>query len=238
MDNIRELLVVQVRLFRVDAIRLDAFASPSTREGLTQKFGFRASSGGYSPLPIQGVQQAVVFQDGEFESQGSRIGIRSIEIEPRRILTRISGESSAANEFFDQFLEVVKSTASVDLSSAIYTAEETTCIANLNLDFGNLLNPKISDFLTKRLSEAASVFGTVANANPSRIVARLTFDVQDGSLRDHGITVNPKEFIIEPRQNTPSDDRIFLTKSPLPSEIHFALLEELEELLSGTGIPV
>ena len=77
----------------------------------------------------------------------------------------------------------------------------------------------------------ASQSNIKAKAYPLRFESKIRFQVNDPSITDHGLTLNPKDFVIEPRTNTPLADRIYSTQSPFDSETHFQLLEEFEALM-------
>lgn len=66
----------------------------------------------------------------------------------------------------------------------------------------------------------------------NKFAAKIVFDLQDQGIREHGITLNSKEFVVEPKVNTPVEDRVFFTKSPFTSDVHFELIEEFESLFT------
>jgi hypothetical protein len=232
VQDIKELVVVQIRIYPVDTIRMEAFTSPTGRQSLVEAFGLRDTGVGLE-ISNAGVRlgPSLNFQDGEFNDGGTQVGIRSVEIQPRRILTRVSAPSSTSDNFFEAFKQIVEPISEHNLERFAYKAEETSCVVLLDVDFTQIFRPKVSRFIHSRLAKVASVPKIPARSNANRLAVRLVFDVQDQDIQDHGITLNAKEFSIEPREGTPLESRIFLTKSPFPSDVHFELLEEFESLV-------
>ena len=234
MKDIRELQVVQVRLFAAGAIQPVQIAAPTVRAALEETFKFQAS--GLNSLAtgvsFTGSVPVVALQEGEFlDKEGQRVVIASLEIGARRILTRIAGDSAQADAFFNQFSGVVEElvpSMQGSLLDVIYRAEETSCVVALDIDFAKVFRPKVASFINKHLAAATSEAGIKASTKVVRFATRIEYDVSDRRIKEHGITLNPKEFVVEPRAATPHSSHVYLTKSPLPSDEHLRLVEEFE----------
>ena len=231
MKDIRDLLAVQVRLFPVDTIPMDEFSTPSIRQAIEEAFGFRKDGPSIARIRPVGIPQVVTFEDGEFLDEGVRVVVRTVEINRRRIMTRISGTSDASDKFYEEFRELVDSITGRSLSGIVYQAEETSCAAQLDIDLAQVWNRKLSRFMRRRLAEMASNPSIPAKSFVDRISARIEFDVRDENVRGHGITVSPKNFVIEPRASAPIESRIFSTSSPFRSDLHLQSLREFESYL-------
>jgi hypothetical protein len=237
MKDIHDLLVVQVRLFPVDTIPIDVLASPSGRQALRSEFGFQEAS---LDLPVvigSTGESFFALQNGEFQDSAERIVVRSLDIHPRRMVCRVAGTSKQADKFFSRLTDVIREVrpdSTVAPSSVIYKAEDTSCVATLNIDFAQIFRRSVSSFVHRRLAKVATEPKIQASAYPFKFAARITYDVRDPNVKGHGIIVSPKEFVIEPRMNTPLEDRIFFTKSPFPSDKHFQLVEEFEGLFASS----
>lgn len=237
MRDVRDLLLVQIRIYPVDSIPLHILSAPSAIEEMVSSFRFEKQDLGL-PLPriaVAGTLQNVAFLNGEFiADDDSTVVIQSVEFESRRILIRIFGTSAQADSFYLSLKDllinrIVK--GEKELPEFIIKAEETTCLVNLDFEFSQIYQQGVKRFLTDNLSNAASEPKLSATTQPIRFAVRISYDVMDRNIKDHGITVNPKEFVIEPRSNTPISDRIYLTKSPFSTDRHLQLLEEFESLL-------
>ena len=238
MRDVRELLVVQIRLFPADQIPLDLLAAPSAQQALVESFSFQESGVGLPWMGIQipGTAPSITLPQGEFtDEKGSKVSIRSLEIQPRRIVTRVAGTSEQADAFFRRFREVISELAperAPDLTDVVYKAEETSCVVTLGFELSQIFRRNVSTFVRRRLARAASAPTIRANVEPTKFTARIAYEVNEPSLKEHGITLNPKEFVIEPRAGTPTKSRIFFTKSPFPSSVHLELIQEFEDLFS------
>ena len=235
MKDVRELQVVQIRLYPVGAIQLEQLGAPTVMAALEETFKFR-TSGLDSLFPGAGMAGPVAMipmQGGEFtDKEGQRVVIRSLEIGPRRTVTRVAGDSAQADDFFDQFVRLVAElvpSMQDSLATVIYKGEETTCVVTLeNLDFARLFRPKVASFFKRRLASAASEPEIKASTGPVRFTTQIQYDVRDERIKENGITLNPKDFVIEPRAGTPLSSRVYFTKSPLPSDEHLQVVEEFE----------
>ena len=246
MKNIRELSVLQIRLFPVDTIPsiqplYSILAETIGRTFQFQGYGNSEVIPGFGGLPmppiLPGQPLSLDFQGGRFQIDDRGIlFINSLSIEGRRIILQVSGTSEQADSLFESIKAIMISiwpTSELGLSEIVYKAEETTCIADLDLDFSSLFRAKLLSFLEGRLADVISNQRVDANVQTSGLKVKVAYQVKDPSISGHGITLNNKDVIIEPRVNTPYDAGIFFTKSPLPTNQHFMFLEEFEALFKG-----
>ena len=231
--NVQKLSVVQIRLYPQDTLPTSLIASPRGHQAIQDEFQFQESG---IPLILEGmpmVQSVIPFRDGEFEDDdGQRVTVTGLEIQGRRIVTRVDGTSTQADNFFRKFIRALISVddAAEALSNVIYQAEETSCLVRLDLDIAQAFRPKVARFIRQNLAQAASEPMIRADARPAAFAVSITYDVRDPIITDHGLTLNPKQFTVEPRVNTPRSESIYVTKSPYRTDIHLSLLDEFEGL--------
>lgn len=246
MKSIRELTVVQVRLFPVDTIPqiLPLYSILAEAVGKTFRFqGFEGTEGmpglGGLPLPpiLPGQSPSLNFQGGRFPvDDSSFIFINSLSIEGRKIILNVAGTSEQANKVFEGVKAIIIAVwpaSEVGFSEVVYEVDETTCIVDLDLDFSSLFRTELLSFLGGRLTDVISDQRVGANVQASGLKVKISYQIEDPSISGHGITLNNKDFTIEPRISTPSDARIYYTKSPLPTHKHLAVLEEFEALFKA-----
>jgi hypothetical protein len=91
----------------------------------------------------------------------------------------------------------------------------------------NLLNP-VLERMSERITDAVSEF------QKTRIEYQTT---TFGIHHDHTTRKAPMAgFIIQPRAETPLEDHKYFSEAPLPTDLHWELLEELESSLLGKGV--
>ncbi len=235
MKKIQDLTVSQIYLFQVGAIPLGAVVAGRGIETVRQKFAFQNPSSlpwapELTPAP------ALRFANGELLVEKTRVVVPSVAIEPRRILLTVSGTSEQADQVFRVLVQTLSELApdhAEALSNVVYKAEETACIACLDLDFGQVFGRKVRDFLTRRVADTASKPGIRACVEPSRFAATITFELTDEKIKEQGITLNPKEFTVEAMKGLPIKDKLFVTKSPFGSSVHLELIKQLEGLFQS-----
>ena len=246
MKKIRELSVAQVRLFPVDTIPQILPLYSILAEAIGKTFRFQGYEEG-EPMPglaglpfppfIPGQSPSLNFQGGRFPVDDSRfIFINSLSIEGRRVILNVSGTSEQANEVYESVKSVIIAVwpaSEIGFSEVVYEVDETTCIVDLDLDFTSLFRTELLSFLEGSLTDVMSDQRVGANVQVSGLKVKVSYQIEDSNISGHGITLNNKEFTIEPRISTPSDARIYYTKSPLPTHKHLAVLEELEALFKA-----
>jgi len=237
MKNVRELAVVHIWLFPVDAIPLNDISSPSGIDAIEEAFKFEQSGIG-SPLPglggVPSLLPGLSWIRGEYNGEKDRrVVINSLDIQRRRIVLRISGTSDQADSVYEHLKSVISRInreIGESLNQVVYKAEESSCIVTLDFDFKQIFEPSVSSFLETKVREAASTSIVSAKVQPVRFVSTITYEVGDATVVEHGIRINPKEFIIEPRADTPLSEHRYLTKSPFRSDIHLEIVQDFEAL--------
>lgn len=239
MRKIQELSVAQIRLYRVGAIPWEILRSNRGRETISTGFSFEIPFGGVpdpagvAQLPLFPDPLALTFINGEYEVGGERVYIRSLSIEPRRILLNVIGTSKQADAIYEVLVGALGKAAPTSEKKApevLYKAEETTCICELDFSFEQIFQPRVLRFLRENVTKQASNSTIEAKVEPDRFGAKIYFDLADSAIKNHGITLNPKDFIIQPRPGIPQSEHVYYTKSPLPSDSHLKLINQFETL--------
>ncbi len=250
MKNVRDMLVIQVRLFPVDTMPPIEILEPMVSEKIGNAYGFQGYGDGgpllrLPPLPqvsgSPGPPNTLDFQSGTFSSEDAEtLFVNSLLIERRRIVLQVAGTSEQADCFFESLRSLISEAypqCAPGLSKVLYKAEETACTVDLDFQFTQLFHPATLTFIETGVAGAASGTRVRASAVPSGFRSRVSYDVTDQYMRDHGISFNSQDFIIEPRHHTPLQDKIFFTRSPLSSQKHLGLLREFESLVSAQETP-
>ena len=246
MKDVRELSVVQIRLFPVDTLPDIQPMYSILAEIVGSAFQFQGYGEGEQlsgmvglPMPPNNRNQpnALEFSGGKFVDEDNRITfINSLSIEGRRIILQVAGTTEQADQIFEELkglIIAVWQPSEIGLSEIIHKAEETMCVVSLDLDFSALFREELILFLNGELLEGISDQRVEASAKPVGFRTKISYEVKDRSIIEHGISLLPKDVIIEPRRDSPPDSRIFYTQSPLPTKKHFQMLENFESLFRG-----
>ena len=162
------------------------------------------------------------FKKGEFQAREEVF----VDVELTMFNDGLVANSSSSTEDTDKFLENVIASAVMEYNLTfdpsmvrrkLYMSE-----LNVRLDqpLANL-NPRLSQFARK-----ISSMNTSAGGNPFE-VGGLSFWTDS----TYTVTKTPP-FMIERKLNAPFNENRFLTKAPLQTEQHIAVLRELEEMLT------
>lgn len=236
MKNISDLQVTQVRIFAVDVIPLRMLITATALAKIKQLFKFA----NVEPEIVQGGSSAeqdlstiLSFSFGEYSDGASRIAIRNLSIESRRIVIRILGTSAQADSIFNNLRKTIGELGQNNQfleSEPIVTVDETNCVVSLNFDFSECFSKPIMNFLHHNLNVSTSSKSADASTRPFRLAAEIRYQIKDQSIIDNAVTLNPKSFIIEARPGTPASQRRFFTSSPTDSDTHLQLIENFESL--------
>ena len=228
MKDIADLCVTQIRIYPSDCLPFDYLALEANANVIKGAFEF---------AKVRTDSVPAVFEDGSFQYQGQPTLVTSLVVQPRKTTLKVLGNSSAAEAVHERFMELFRGlnpAAAQGRCQPLVTTQETTCVVTLDVDFENLISPR----LTRFLQGYARGNLRSKSAIPTSIgLRRLSFEVRyepaDRSLLDHDVTLSKKLITVEPRAGTPLRERRFFTTSPTDSETHLALLRKLEEELSG-----
>jgi hypothetical protein len=221
MRGITNLSVTQFRIFPSDAVPFSLLRSAYGTARLKNFMGFRTSH--YDPESGD-----LVFEDGAFKSNESSplLVVPTASFNGRRIVLTVMGTSSyahlayAALQDFFSLIEIL-------LPNPIFFTEETICVAKLDFDWHALVSPDLYSLVT-----------TFAQDMPFRSqisMGSISFTLEsipNQDLKDAGVILNDKKFVIEPRHGVPLSERGFFTASPSSSGDHIALLRDLEARLA------
>lgn len=228
MKEISELKVKQIRIFGVDRIPFGALRTAVGQKALNELFSW--SEIGTNPVTGELVYSAGVFK----QKEGLPIVVDRIQISDRRIVLDVACETEQATIIYSTLSEAL---ARFDVGqrwtngTPIVLVHETSCIVTLDFDWNCLLSNPLLQF-TRVLTDKLSSDAASARVVGIRCGIMFSYAVEDHAVREHGITLSNKAFIVEPRANTPLAERRFHTSSPVDSTTHMALIRDLETLMA------
>lgn len=230
MNDIVDLTVAQIRIYPLDCLPFADLRVPTNNTRIKDSFKFGAVQS--DPFGNQ-----VIFSNGLFQYRNKSFSILSLAVQARVIVIQCRAHSVVADAFYSALTKVLNSISERSAASKfdpLVKAEETTCIATLDMDFSDLIAPAFWRFIQ---SDAKQRLAT-AYAKPKSISFKnLSFEIKyesDPRLEEYDVAISDKLLTIEPRHGMPQSKRRFFTSSPTDSETHIAVLQALEAEIAGT----
>lgn len=225
MKNIVDITVVQTRLFPPDVVPFSELRVPSNAAVVREAFKF-------GTLQIDPFGLQIIFANGIFQQRGKSANVLSLVIEQRKITIQIRARSATADAFYAAVAKVLKTMSGLPAATKIeptLKAEDTTCVASLDIDFGDLIAEPLWRLIQKDVKEKLRTdYGT-----PNAITFKnLSFEIKyetEPQLSEQDVSLSNKLLTIEPRLGAPLSERRFFTASPTDSETHLAILEAIEK---------
>jgi len=217
-----------ITLFEFDHLPFAKFLHQSNISTFKDIFRFNE----FQILQTQTDHPLVAFRHGTFDTDSGEIIILRDDIESRKIVLEIEGESTNADELLDRFIEIfreISENSDDDFMKPIVLTRDSVIIAKMSFHAKSLLHPDLLDFVTNQVSAKSKLKQGDPVPNLHTISFRIDYNPTDDSLLDYRISLTRKEFSIGPRDGTPLDQQIFVSKAPVSTSDHIELLEELEK---------
>jgi len=229
MKDIVDLTVAQIRVFAVDVIPFRALRTQEVLGRFKQQLGF-------AQVMLDPVAPAIGFQGGKIEVDGQGFVIEGLAIEPRRMQLQVLGPSRVADACYAAVREVIAGCDREGSTKAdpIVTSQETSCSVTLAFHVERLFAKQVLSFAREDLLPRAALPGSKAIVRSLKLEVGIGYSVQDQRIKDHDISLSPKQLVIEPRVGTRLEEQRYFTSSPLDSEAHLTVLEMLETRLKQT----
>lgn len=229
MKNIANMYVMQTRLFPPDVIPFRLIIAPAGAALLYEAFNFRDAT-------VNQETSEYIFQDGTLGRVGNAdaVPITWLSFRERRMIVQVFGDSRAAHAAYTVVSEKLAELApDFQNHSPLLLSEETSCVAQLDFDWTELLNPSLVDLVTQHTKGLTTEKAEKAIRGVSvRFSVGVTVSER---LRDYGITFPDQTIAIEPRAEVPLSERSYFTWSPCDSDTHLKLVSELEARLMKKG---
>ena len=229
MKDVRNLCVTQVRIFQEDVIPYQVFSIANKLKQLKDYYQF---SGEEVPFPLHEPQtpKLILFKAGESKLEKETLIINLLAFEGRKITLEIGGKSEGADKVFLDLANFINQLAGLDLlneGKCLVKTEETKCNVTLDIDFWDVFDEKMKEFIKNDLYLACE--RPTLSISPKTLSFEIIFE-QDPELQKHNVSFAPKHLTVEPRANVPLENRVFYTHSPFDSETHLRLVKSFEDI--------
>jgi hypothetical protein len=226
--------VKQFRIFRPDTLPFPLLRTGSGVEALKTMLRFREAI-------IDPASSDIAFNGGDVQDGTRFIVVNSLQVNPQRMILDVAADSASANLAFQAvaavFAQLGRAFGGVEAQEPLVFTEETTCVARLAFQWTELLSDKFADFVSANVLPQASTPNGDASVSGLQLRLLIKYDAKNAALHDYNVFLGNKALVVEPRENLPLSERIYFTSSPLSSDEHLRLLEELEGSLAGDRLP-
>ena len=228
MKEIKDIAVVQIRIFPEDSIPYQLLGLPGKLKELKDKFKFAADD---IPFPLYQLDtpKVILLRGGELIIENKTVLITLLAFDGRKITLEVAGRSNEADRVFLELANFITSMVERELLSeqrVLTKTEETECTLKLNVDYWEIFSDKMKGFIRNELYQMFE--RPIVSLAPKKLSFEVIYE-QDPSLQRHNISYSPKNFVVEPRANVPLEDKTFYTHSPFDSETHLKLVESFEK---------
>ncbi len=229
MNEIKLLQTSIIMIFPTDDLHLSSIKRSESLSFLKERFKLELLKVPENiPIPLNNL----IFRDGEFSLKNKVFLIPELVFEDRRMILKIQSDSSIADTFFNELRKTLKE---IDIRddkgeyTPLLTTYETICVCSLDFDFNKLFSNSFQDYYLKDINDNLPKYGAKHSIIPASIKLRIDyFDLPD-KLRKDKITLTDKYIVIELRERTNPEDKIFYTTSPTNTATHFELLKNIEK---------
>lgn len=232
MKNVNQLQITVISIFPVDQISIPSLLRRESLNHLNHLFRLQYVQ---QADPFFLNQNQIMFRNGEFVHEDTVYLINEVVIDNRKIVIKMNAPSIIGDIFFDL---LKKELISLDVRrrkiefTPLITTYETTCVCTLDFDLYRYLGGHDFNEFIDNIEQQIPKHGSTISIIPSSLRFKIDYSNIPEEIRKNRITLAEKNIIIEYREKTNPEDRIYLTSSPTRSETHFELLEVFENYIN------
>jgi hypothetical protein len=227
--ELQELKSTQIHVFRQDELPYSHLNTKVFISSLIDSFGFQSH---VALVAQNGVGPGYDFFAGVMKTPSKIIPVEQFRFEPLRLSLVVVGDSADAELVFEAIVTAIQGVDPRFKPVTLTVVEQTSCVANLDLDFRSLLDPRLIQFLEKTTKEVARSKGN-DNVVVEPRVFRATIRTPDKNNKGHNIG-GETLITIEPRVGTELSERRYFLSAPVGSSELIRLIEKFEKLFKST----
>ncbi|MDA3937904.1 MAG: hypothetical protein PF693_01165 [Spirochaetia bacterium] len=232
MDNIIQLQSTLVMIFQTDEIPIPSLRRIEALNHLNRTYKLQLTQ---QVDPFMMNQNQLILRNGEFFHDDVLYLIDEIQIDSRRLIIKMNATSEIIDIFFNIFREEL---INLDVRKRkcklipLITTYDTSCVCCLNFNLIEYIGGKNINSLTEKIEEKIPKYDSKISLIPASIKFKIDYFDIPAKIRKNKITLSEKNLIIEYREKTNPEDRIYFTSSPTKSDTHLEILKAFEDYIT------
>jgi hypothetical protein len=221
--------ITQIYIFNFDDLPFRKLQNPKYQEIMKKLFSF-------GELNITQDNNANIaalnYFNGIYNEDENEVSILRLNIEERKIVFQIEGNSTIADKFFSELQIVFNDVAGKKQKKGyivpVWKSEESEIIAKMDFNINDLFVNEFNKFMEVDVVPKANLDQASAYFRPELILFSIGYIQKDKKLEENRITLVRKEFAIGVQRGRELHERIYFSKAPFDTKTHKSLLEKLE----------
>ncbi len=220
-----------------DDISLTLLSGRAVTERIREHFGFQfvevnTPPETFGPVPPTYPPGLVCGLGTTTSPEAGLTAIRSLFVEPRRVVIEVAGASRALDPIFDEFRKLLQGIQGSDgpqvIGEPTRKLDYSEFSVQLRFPPRAILPPDLQGIVEAALGDAA---GDSGRANQRVIVPLVQVRLEPPEQEYLGTRGSGNEFFhLDLRANTSPDDRVYYSAASLDTDAHLALLERIDDL--------
>lgn len=230
-----DIKAIQILLLKFNEIPFQILTNRSNLDLLSQKFRFNTTDF----IHDQATNELVMIRlaNGLFNTEKKEeIGIESLAIENRKIVTHINNSSEYFSNFYSKLRNFIQNLISkennTELLQPILTTYESEVVAQLDISFKNILSNKLISLIEKDIKSDTESELADSSIDFHSINFKVSFFPLTKILNDYRITLTRKDLTFAAARGYPPEDNVYFFKAPFETNTHIKLIEKIEAELS------
>lgn len=223
MNNISDIQVKQIRIFKGNQIPYLSLNTPTSIGDILASFSFSMDNN---------FREGLRFVAGEYKIKDKNLMLMELTVQPQKIYFSINSNSENADLFYRELSKLISKydyDNAFEFDNYLVKTEETCCVADLDIKHEKMFSKEFLDYIRKNMSRTVSNKDASAFLNSFILRFKYRFNVENSTIKKYGVTFLDKDFIIEPREGSTLEDLKYYTVSPTDSATHLKLLKSIED---------
>ncbi len=229
MKDIKNLTTIKKMMFDPDTIPFAKIATATGLQIFSEPFNFKNIELGED---VDKNVTEIRLSTGEYKFDGKLYPINMMTIDRRSMGFNIFADSKISEKLFMKIVELLSLLApEFQHSKPIVSSIQTQCVVTLDVDAMDFFSRNVRALLTNVTSTVTSNYKDMLEdvaIRPKTIRFEVTFKPGQ-KLIDKALSIGGKFLVIEPREGTVLNQRIFYTLSPTDTDTHIKLLKQFEK---------
>jgi len=224
--EIRHISTKKIIIVQFEQLPFNYLVLDETAKLINDVFHFK----GIELLPKADEQPLFLFSMGTLADDKDNGLITKIEIERRRILIEVDGDSKFADSVHTRLREVfqeIEGPPKVEMDTII-ESYDSLIISQLDFHANQLIEPGLISIINGPLVDESKSDIAFSKMNHFILRFRMDYFISDEKMKEYKVTISPKVFSLGPRDGTLLSEQLFLSEAPLDTATHVEILKRIE----------